>query len=265
MSCQTTKEALRRRMVSLQRWDAPRLSLPRQEVQDFFEANDGQRILDLARCKCGVFRGCASRHGPFDRAVIRRIRDPENPYVVVLGFLCYVEHTGLIHRFLEEGYSDEWLHTNELSREQLDGLFGSLESDKKADSHIEFDIQLFFMPTIYGPAKQQYFSPMRTLPYTVEEKIGGGGYSNVYRAKILDGGYFAFPDDAEVDISPPPPIPIVIALTEDRTDSSPSNTTRARRHTMPRLTGRRSGKTIRCINTSTLSPSWHQSPRGRST
>jgi len=244
MSCQTTKDALRRRIVSLRRWDAPRLSFPCQEVQDFFEANDGQRILDLAHCKCGVFRGCASRHDPFDEAIIRRIRDPENPYIVVLGFLCYVDLTGLIHRFLGEGYSDLWLHRNELNYAQLDRLFGSPESGGKADSHIEFDIQLFFMPIIHGPEKQQYFSPMRTLPYTVEKKIGGGGYGNVYRAKILDGGYLAFSDDAEVDIPLPPPIPIVIALTEARTDSSPSNTTRTRRHTMPRLTGRRSGKTI---------------------
>jgi len=205
MSCQATKEALRRLMVSLQRRDAPRPSLPRQEVQDFFEKNDGQRIRDLACCKCRVFRGCASRHGPFDEAVIRRIRDPEDPYIVILGFLCYVDLTGLIHQFIEEGYSDKWLHTNELNREQLDRLFGSPESGGKADSHIEFDIQLFFMPTIYGPAKQQYFSLMRTLPYTVEEKIGEGGYSIVYRAKILDGDYFAFPDDSEVDIPPSPP------------------------------------------------------------
>jgi len=190
-------------MVPLQRWDAPRLSLPRQEVHDFFEANDGQRVLDLANCTCGVFRGCAFRHHlPFDEAVIRRIRDPENPYIVVLGFLCYVDLTGLIHRFLEEGYSDKWLHTNELDCAQLDRLFGSPESGGKADSHIEFDIQLFFMPIIHGPEKQQYFSPMRTLPYTVGDKIGGGVYGNVYRAKILDGGYFAFPDDAEVDSLP---------------------------------------------------------------
>jgi len=202
MMCQTTKESLRRRMVSLERWDAPKLSLPRREVQDFFEANDGKRILDLTNCTCGVFRGCASRHHPFDKAAIRRIRDPEDPYIVVLGFLCYVEHTGLIHRFLEEGYSDKWLHTNELKRAQLDRLFGSPESGGKADSHIEFDIQLFFMPIIHGPAEQQSFSPMRTLPYTVGKRVGGGGYGNVYPAKILDGGYFAFPDDAEVDSLP---------------------------------------------------------------
>jgi len=206
MSCQTTKEALRRRMVSLERWDAPRLSLPRLEVHDFFAANDGQRLLDLANCTCGVFRGCVSRHSPFDEAVIRRIRDPGNPYIVVLGFLCHVDLTGLIHRFFEGGYSDEWLHTKELSREQLDHLFGSPESGGKADSHIEFDIQLFFMPIIRDAAKQQYFSPMRTLPYTVEEKIGGGGYGNVYRVKILDGGYFAFLDEADVG-SPPPILP----------------------------------------------------------
>jgi len=207
MLCQTTKDALRRLMVSLKRWDARKPSLPRQEVQVFFEANDGQRILDLARCKCGVFRGCVSRHDAFDEAVIRRIRDPENPYIVVLGFLCYVEHTGLIHLFLEKGYSDKWLHTNELNHAQLDRLFGSPESGGRADSHIEFDIQLFFMPTIHGPEKQQYFSPMRTLPYTVEEKLGGGGYGNVYRVKILDGGYFAFLDEAEVCHSPPHILP----------------------------------------------------------
>jgi hypothetical protein len=142
-----------------------------------------------------------------DEAVIRRIRDPENPYIVVLGFLCFVDLTGLIHRFLEGGYSDKWLHRNELDRAQFDELLGSPELGGKADSHTEFDFPGFFMPTIRGPAEQQYFSPMRTLPYTVVEKIGGGGYGNVYRAKILDGGYFGFFDDAEVGSTPTPSLP----------------------------------------------------------
>jgi len=195
--CQSTKEALRRLMTPLHRWDTqkPEESFPRQKVEEFFEADDGQRIQDLAHCKCEFFQlGCASYHQPFDEYVVQRIRNKDETYIVVLAFLCFVEHTGLIHKFIEKGYSDQRLHEHPLERQQFDELFPSPESDGQAYSHIEFDFFRFFMPVVHGPDKQQTFLPMQTLPFEIIERIGEGGYGIVYRAKMLDGGYCKFVD-----------------------------------------------------------------------
>lgn len=189
-------------MTPLSRCDTqrPDESFPRQRVQDLFEADDGQRLRELAGCKCGVFRGCASRQSPaFDENIIRVVRgigyEEGETYLVVLAFLCFVERMDLIHRFVEKSYSDQWLHEHPLERQQLDELFSSPESDGQTYSaHIEFDFFRFFLPTIHGPERQQKFLSMQTLPLKIMERKGGGGYGVVYQAKMLDGGYCKFVD-----------------------------------------------------------------------
>jgi len=162
----------------------PEESFPQQIVRDFFEANDGRRMQALANCKCEL-EGCASRHHTLSENTINRIRNPEETYIIVLGYLCFVSHTGLIHKFIEKGYSDQKLHEHPLRREQLDELFGSHES--------EFDFCRFFMPTIGGPEQQQFFSAMQIVPFNSVRKLGGGGYGDVYQVKVLDR-YCMFPD-----------------------------------------------------------------------
>jgi len=104
---------------------------------------------------------------------------------------------GVVRNFIKRGYSDERVLSQFISREEIKDLvsnaFQKTGHFPWQDQHFARDfiplLYEFFLPNLATPSSYciMPFSPLVTLPFDLESRIGSGGYGEVYRAKLLEG------------------------------------------------------------------------------
>jgi len=171
---------------------------PHAKLVEFFTQ---ERVNAIVNCNCNSCPGSnPSLDRPFKDDLVSKIRNKDNSYVSVLAFLLLHSECRFITSFIDKGYSDRELASHHILKEyELNELL-ELETDCNNADYITFF--QFFIPVLWYKdrhnAQPRTIHELQVLPFHTIRKIGGGGYSNVFEAIMLE----RYHDFEEVKVCP---------------------------------------------------------------
>jgi len=150
-----------------------------------------ERIEAIVNCNCRSCPGYESSLSQPSRGdLVSKIMGKDNisTYVSVLAFLLQNRKCRFITRFIDKEYSDQKLSLRILAELEFNGLLELAIGCNHTDYITFFQ---FFIPVLRYEdrlqAEPRAIHQLQTLPFNTIRQIGGGGYSKVFEAVMLEG------------------------------------------------------------------------------
>jgi hypothetical protein len=162
---------------------------PHASLVRFFTEEQIEAIVNCSCESCPSYESSLSQPSKSDLVSKIMGKDNTGTYVSVLAFLLQNSECRFITRFIDKEYSDQKLSSLPILTElEFNELLG-LEMGCNHTDYITFF--QFFIPVLRykdrSQAEPRTIHQFQTLPFNTIRQIGGGGYSKVFEAVMLEG------------------------------------------------------------------------------